>query len=178
MLIMAAQEEFVKLLTAHRSMLYAMAYSICRKHDDAETIVQDASITMWEKFSEFEPGTSFGKWSRAFLYRTAMNHVRAVRRLPLACDPDVMESLSAGYESMSGVFRDDRLIDTLNTCIDELPATDKGVLHLRFQQEKDCASLAGVLKKSVHAVEVILYRIRKRLELCIRTKLQTQDSST
>lgn len=175
---MPDQKEFVELLTAHRTMLYAMAYSMCRKHDDAETIVQDASITMWEKFGEFERGTSFGKWSRAFLYRTAMNHVRAQKRLPIVCDPDVMESLSAGYDSMSGLYKDDRLMDTLNTCIDELSDADRGVLHLRFQQEKDCASLAGILKKSVHAVEVILYRIRKRLELCIRTKLLTTDEPT
>ena len=171
---MEAQGEFVKLLTAHNMKLYAFALSICKNHQDAEDVLQTAAAVMWKKHGDFEPGSDFGAWARAVLYRTAMNHVRARKRGAVLCDIETLEALSGAFEAADEIYDDRRLMDALDECMGRLSPKQRRLLELRYWENKRSAQLGTILGKSVSAIDVTLLRVRRRLERCIRTALTTE----
>ena len=69
--------EFVRLWTLHGQRVYAYLLTLTSNRADADEIFQEVGITLWEKFDQFESGTSFQAWAR----RVALNKVRSFRQL-------------------------------------------------------------------------------------------------
>ncbi len=171
---MRDQGEFVKLLTAHNMRLYAFALSICRNHQDAEDILQQAAAVMWEKRAGFEPGSSFGMWSRAVLYRVAMNHMRARKRHPLLCDVETLEALSSAFENADEIYDNRRLMDALDGCMGRLSPEHRKMIRLRYCENRKSAELGEMFEKTISAVDVVLFRIRRWLERCMKVSLTAE----
>ncbi len=170
-------DRFVSLLTTHNTMLYAYAYAIIPNHADADEVLQKASIIIWEKFETFEEGTSFPSWARAILYRTAMNHVRSLKHRPVLCDPETLEKLSIGFERAAEGYKDHRMLSALDQCIERLSSQQHRILSLRYIHQKSSLELAQAVGKSAAAIDVLLFRIRRRLEKCIRARLLKESTA-
>jgi hypothetical protein len=54
-----SQSEFVRLFSQHASQLFGFVLVLTGNRSDAEDIVQNASVVLWEKFDAYQPGTSF-----------------------------------------------------------------------------------------------------------------------
>src|SRR5207247_5016652 len=89
-----AQSDFVKLLMEHRSTIHSFVYAIVHDPHLTEDILQEVSIVLWSKFSEYQPGTSFGAWSRSVAYREILaarrNESRARRHFDDACAQQIV----------------------------------------------------------------------------------------
>ena len=51
--------ELVQLMMKHQRKLFGYILTLVPSRADAEDILQEASLTICEKFSSFEPGTNF-----------------------------------------------------------------------------------------------------------------------
>src|SRR3954468_23475897 len=51
--------EFVRLFTTYEVRLRAFAMTLLANHADVEDVLQQANLTLWAKFHEFEAGTNF-----------------------------------------------------------------------------------------------------------------------
>ena len=57
-----AHEQFTSLLLRHHAALLGYILSLVSNWSDAEDILQQASVVMWRKFGEFQPGSDFRSW--------------------------------------------------------------------------------------------------------------------
>ena len=48
-----------RLLLENRHRMYGYIFSLVRNRADAEDLLQETSITLWEKFDQFDPETDF-----------------------------------------------------------------------------------------------------------------------
>ena len=71
-----ASAEFVSLLTGHQRKLYSFILSLLRNPSDADDVLQETNLVLWQKCNEFEPGTNFGAWA----FRVAQFQVMAHRK--------------------------------------------------------------------------------------------------
>ena len=172
---MRSERVFSELVTSNRMMLYAFAFSICRSHHDAEAILQEAIIIAWQKMDEFDAGTPFGKWTRAIVYRVAMNHYRAGQRRPVLCDEETLSALSDAFNNVERDTGSQGLLEALDTCIKKLSEKNSRVLRMRYFDRMKVSEMAKVLRRSVSAIDVMVFRLRKRLEKCIRVEWRQED---
>ncbi len=172
---MKDQEKFVALLSGQTRTLYAFAYSLARNHQDAEEIVQNTSVILWQKHEQYDESASFGAWARSILYRVAMNHVRERKRQAVLCEPDILEKLSNGYEQVEDTYRENGLLDSLQFCLRRLVGKSRRMIDLRYKDRKSSEEIGRVFHLSVRAVDVALYRVRQRLELCIKSMISGQE---
>src|ERR1700730_6273338 len=63
--------EFIKLLTSHELRLRSFTLSLIPNWADAEDVLQQANIIMWQKFGDFELGTNFFSWAARIVHLTA-----------------------------------------------------------------------------------------------------------
>jgi RNA polymerase sigma-70 factor (ECF subfamily) len=54
--------EFIRLLTANQSRIYAYIVSLVPNFNDADDIMQETTTMMWERKEDFESGTDFVAW--------------------------------------------------------------------------------------------------------------------
>ena len=62
--------EFMRLVMQNDRQLKAYCLSLMPHWADAEDILQDAKLELWQRFAEYDPAGDFGAWARKIvLYR-------------------------------------------------------------------------------------------------------------
>ena len=68
--------ELVQLMMKYQRRIFAYIHTLVPTRSDAEDILQEASLTICEKFSDFKTGTNFYSWACQITYWK----VRAARK--------------------------------------------------------------------------------------------------
>ena len=55
-----SRKRLMALMTRHQRQIFAYIYTLVPRRHDAEDLLQETSLVICEKFSEFETGTDFG----------------------------------------------------------------------------------------------------------------------
>jgi len=74
--------ELVQLMMKYQRRIFAYIHTLVPSRSDAEDILQEASLTICEKFSGFETGTNFYSWACQIAYwkvRAARKNVRHLK---------------------------------------------------------------------------------------------------
>ena len=74
--------QFLRLYTRHQHRILAYIYTLVPNRADAEDLLQDTAVLLWEKFAQFELGTDFIAWACrvAFLKIAYASHIAAIGR--------------------------------------------------------------------------------------------------
>ena len=56
-------ELFTELVTENQARIYGYVYAIVHSSADTEALVQRTLLSLWQRFSDFEPGTDFCAWA-------------------------------------------------------------------------------------------------------------------
>jgi len=162
--------EFIELLTQHELRLRVFALSIIPHWADAQEVVQLATVKMWQKFSEFDPGTSFYAWACRIIHLTGKDYRRRQRREKLRFDDDLLDTIAADTVALEGELVDRE--DALANCIAKLKDKQRQILHLRYQQNQTIDEIAGTVGVTGKAIYQSLSRMYKSLSDCVERQLR------
>src|SRR5215471_21300118 len=62
------RKRLLVLMTKHQRQIFAYIYALVPNRYDAEDLLQETSVVICEKFSEFEEGTDFVAWACQIAY--------------------------------------------------------------------------------------------------------------
>lgn len=161
-----AYERFTGLLTKHHAALMGFILSLRPNWADAEDLLQQTSVVMWRKFSEFQPGTSFAAWGCQIARFLVLNHVRKIAR-----DPHVFSEELLDIMSREGAEEVDRLQSqraALTRCVEKLDAKGRQILARCYEAGASVKDVADRLGSTPNAVYKALNRIREALLACVR----------
>jgi len=166
---------FVDLLTRYTEKVHNLAMRITRSQDDAEEVLQDVFLTVFNKIQLFEGKSAFSSWLYRITVNTAFMKLRK-RKQHAAASLDEMSS--AGDESWSNHRSDHsdlnylcsrhELRAELESAIAKLPDEYKVIFILRDVDGLSNQEVGDILNISIPAVKSRLHRSR----LMLRRKLQ------
>jgi RNA polymerase sigma-70 factor (ECF subfamily) len=164
----AAAAEFVRLYALNSRRIYAYLLTLVPNWADAEDVFQDVSAVLWEKFSEFTPGTDFGAWAFRIahfkaLKRRSQNSARSKLFSELAMDA-VAAEMAAMSETLEAQYRQ------LSACFTALPEADRQLLQQRYEQDGTPRAIAERNGWPVQQVYRSLDRVRRALLRCVSRK--------
>ncbi len=165
---MADQIEISVLLMKHRARLLGFILAAVRDHHDAEDIWQEVCLVACRKADQFQSGTNFIGWVRTISAYTIKSFRRRDGR-SLAVDPAYLDVLIEAARHREA-DQSDR-VDALNHCVDGLPAHQRKMLDLRYQEDLAVKDIAAQLNKKADAVYKALMRLRLALQDCVRRRL-------
>ena len=160
--------EFEKCLIEARSSLFRFVLSLVGNAQDAEDVIQRASITMWRRFSEFEKGTNFIAWSFVVASFEAKNFLRSSSRSVVRFDEELFEKLAREREV--DIRNDDTRLEALDECMQQLDPQSKALVesvYMRGEEIKDLAQREGRAPQTFYNR---LNFIRRILTDCLRQK--------
>ncbi len=158
--------EFEKCLIEARSSLFRFVLSLVGNAQDAEDVIQRASITMWRRFSEFEKGTNFIAWSFVVASFEAKNFLRSSSRSVVRFDEELFEKLAREREV--DIQNDDTRLEALDECMQQLDPQSKALVesvYMRGEEVKDLAQREGRAPQTFYNR---LNFIRRILTDCLR----------
>ncbi len=74
------EQDFIRLLTESERDLSMYLYRMVPFHSDAQDIMQNARLILWENFDRFEPGTNFGAWARKTIFHQVLAYRKKSKR--------------------------------------------------------------------------------------------------
>lgn len=164
------QRRFLPLLTQNHRRLFAYIFTLIPNRADAEDILQETSITLWEKFEEFEPGTDFVAWACQIAYWKIRNARRKFARSPIIHSDALLSSLSD--KAMAEQSELDLRHDALSDCLKKLSDRDRALVLSRYENDVTIKEVAKHSGRSVDAVYKALSRLRKALLDCVSLHME------
>ncbi len=169
------QAEFVQLLNVAHRRLLAYLISLLGNLQDAEDVLQRASVTMWKKFEAFEAGTDFSAWASTVAFYEARNFQRLNARSRLVFSDDLLETLAE--ERLQDVENVDSRHNALNECLQGLDEPARALLEAAYLEEGSVVKLAKQLGRAPQTLYNKLNSLRRMLFTCVELRLNGEGSS-
>jgi RNA polymerase sigma-70 factor (ECF subfamily) len=171
-------DEFVALLTQHRSPLLRYILSLIHIMPDAEDVFQQTAITLWDRFDEYRSGSDFFAWATTIAKYKTLNYFQTTGRDRLQFSESVIEQL-ATHDQWSTDFHQSRL-NALAACRQKLSAADQKLLadcyggQVCYGGDEKILDVAKRMGRPVGSVYNSLTRIRRALYACIQRTLASE----
>jgi RNA polymerase sigma-70 factor (ECF subfamily) len=149
-----------ELVDRHAAQLHRFAARMLREASDAEDVVQETFLRLWQRARDYSPDARVGTWLHRITHNLAIDRLRARGRLTPMTDDD--EPPISAPQSKSLVERERR--ETVSRALDELPERQALAVLLVYFHERSGAEAAEILGVSEEALESLLARARRALK--------------
>lgn len=165
-----SNEDFLRLFLTHERAILCYIRAQVPAALDADDILQETSITLWEKFGEFEPGTNFQAWAFKTAYWKIREAMQQVMRSKLVFDSDVLDILANTAENLSIAL--DARHSALGSCLSRLKPRERRMLMERYADDGSVERAAETSGRSVQTTYRTLGRLRALLKKCVETQMR------
>lgn len=165
----------MRLLTQHERMLYAYILRLVVNWNDADEILQETNVRLWEEFDRFEPGSNFAAWAIRVAHFQVLSWRKRRSRSRLVFDDSAIESIAARQEEDSAI--DDTRRAALAECMKLLPEKSRTLLARCYAADTSIRDAAAELRRSTEAVYKALQRTRLALHACIERRIAAEHTS-
>jgi RNA polymerase sigma-70 factor (ECF subfamily) len=173
---MAASErydEFAQQIELSTGRILSYLHALLLDWNDAEDVFQETCLVLWQKFDEFQPGTSFLAWALRVAQRKALNFRKKQARRAVF-NAGVSDALMLEIAGRSETTTTAGLA-ALSGCMDKLAQNDQRIVKLRYIEQIPIRQLADAMGRSPESVHNSLHRIRSGLLDCIRREINRAD---
>ena len=166
------KDHFHSFLRLNDRKIYAYILSILKNVHDADDVMQETSIVMWNKFSAFSPGMDFVLWGITIARYQILAFLRDKKRTKVKNSKAIINSI---HNEVTRKLQDiDYHLDLLKKCAQKLDTVDRHLLKLRYEKGYTLQKIGELVSKSTRATYYSLARIHKLLLGCIRRNLAEQ----
>lgn len=168
------KREFVYLLTKHERRIYGYILSLVPHWNDADEILQETNLRLWDEFDKYESGSDFNAWALRVAYFQVLTWRKKCSRHKLVFDDSLIERLHESQEECSEVIEARR--DALRTCLESVTDENRVLLYKYYSEGQRVASIAATTNRSVQSVYKGLQRLRASLHRCIEFRTRSTHS--
>lgn len=164
------QTAYRRLVHRHLKRAYALARRLTGSEAEAEDIVQDVFLQVWQRRSHWtdDGGAKFTTW----LYRVVVNRCIDVKRRPVGQDIEsVAEPADVRPDALSTIHRQ-RVAARLLDAQTKLTPQQRAAVTLFYYENLSNAEIATIMQITTGAVESLLKRARQQLRLLLRASAQ------
>lgn len=179
-------DAFATLFDMHSDKLFRLAFNLLGNEDEAEGVVQESFLRLFEKLNQFQGRSSLGTWLYRVTYNGSIDRLRRRRvTQPLVDEPvsdDDALFMPAIFTDWSQapetVFASAEAESQLEQCIYSLPESLRVPFILRELESLSTVEAAAVMGIKEGAVKVRLHRARLLLRECLSAYFSERLTTT
>lgn len=165
-------QRFLRLFTAHEPAIRAFIRRLMPSRADADDVMQEAAIVLWEKFDDFQPGAEFRPWAFGIARYKVLAWLRDKRRDRLVLSEETVVLLAD--EAARDESRLARQRAALDMCAEKLGPVHRDLLFAAYQSDSRIHQLATASGRTVAGFYQWLHRTRALLLDCVRRELKRE----
>lgn len=158
------------LMKSHQQRLWEYIAVICPNHSSVDDILQETNRVIWEKRSDFQPGTNFQAWARKIAQYQTMSFQKKFKSSSWLCfDSELVQTLAKATEDRDDM--QEKRAKALADCIACLPEADKTLIKMKYDLPLSLQEISKKTSRSEGALKQVFLRIRKALRECVERKI-------
>lgn len=161
--------EFVSQITRSQRRLHSFILSMVWNPVEADDVLQETNLVLWEKAAEYDPSRPFLPWAMRFAQWQALAWLKRHKRQRLVFDDDLVRLLADECAMDESVFEARRI--ALASCFQKLKPEQRELIACRYEPEASVNAMAEAAGTTAKAISDKLRRIRHALLECIQKTL-------
>lgn len=164
------EQAFDELVGRYSDRLYNLAYRILLDGPEAEDIVQETFLRAYQALPHSQADRPFRPWLMTIALNACRNRLHKKRPLLFAevvsegeDEQAFVEMIPSEDQSPAERMETEELEDELRVAMRSLPAEERLILTLRYNEELSYEQIAELLQIPVPTVGTHLYRAKRRL---------------
>ena len=153
-----------------KNALYRLALRITLNTAEAEDIVQDTLIKVWDKRDGWDEIESIEAFSMTICRNLALDRIKKAENQNGSLDAISFEAPDATSNPYEQMIQKDR-IELIKKLVDSLPERQRSCMQLRDFEGKPYRDIAAILGITEEQVKVNIFRARQ----AIKTKFKEAD---
>jgi len=165
------EEVIEKYLSTHDKKYYSILYdrysnkvfgkciSLLKSESRAEDATQDVFIKILLNLSKFSGKSKFSTWVYSITYNYCIDLIRRKKKDPSVLMDNIAEK-NEPLEEIEDKFLLETNIKRLKIVLEEIPAGDKSILLMKYQDSLSIKEIGGMLDKSESAIKMKIKRAK------------------
>jgi RNA polymerase sigma-70 factor (ECF subfamily) len=162
-------DRFFRFFMGCQNHLYAFILVTLHNEEDAEDILQDTVVALWEQFDEFEPGRSFLAWAMGIARNKVLVFLRQTRRTRTRLSQKTYEQILQHTTLIADKMSE--RIKAVRECTEKLTDPDRKIVVMRYEENIQIKKIAERMGRSPNGMYRTMARIHHLLENCVRMML-------
>ncbi len=167
---------FTQIVNQYSEKVYWVVRHIVGTHEDADDVVQNTFIKLWNKIDDFRGDSKLSTWMHRVAVNEALDFLRREKKhKDNLTDDSVITDHTSGDVSLAGFsdiyFDGDELDKVLRDIIDTLPEAQRTVFCMKYFDDMSYKEISEILGTSEgglkanyhHAVEKIKLNLSRRM---------------
>lgn len=146
-----------------KDALYRLALRITLSHEEAEDIVQDTLIKVWDKRESWNEIESIEAFSITICRNLALDRIKKHDNLNDSLEERQTESPDTSSTPFEDTLQQDR-IELVRNLVNALPEKQRSCMQLRDFEGKPYKEIAKILGISEEQVKVNIFRARQTVK--------------
>ena len=170
-----AQQRFLSLFLRSEREIFRYVAALIPNVADAEDIVQQTALALWEKFDEYDPNQPFTPWACRFALNKTRQWLERRHRWQVLLEGGLAEELAQRREELRPGL--DLRLRYLEGCLGKLPKEQLSLVQGYYYRRDGIEKLATDAGRTVAATYKILQRVRLALQTCIENAAKPEGST-
>lgn len=171
----AAQQRFLSLFLRSEREVYRYVAALVPNVTDAEDIVQQTALALWEKFDAYDPAQPFTPWACRFALNKARQWIERHQRWRALLDAGLAEELAQRREELRPEI--ESRFQHLERCVGKLPTEQRSLVEGYYYRREGIDRLAERTGRTAASTYKALQRIRQALQACVETAAQPEGNA-
>lgn len=171
----AGQEQFLSLFLRSEREIFRYVSVLVPNIADAEDIVQQTAVALWEKFDAYDPSQPFTPWACRFALNKARQWIERRRRWQALLEGGLAEELARRHEELRPEL--EVRLRRLEHCLAKLPEEQRSLVEGYYYHRAGIEVLAGRGGRTVASTYKALQRIRQALQLCVEGVVKSEGTT-
>jgi RNA polymerase sigma-70 factor (ECF subfamily) len=172
----AAQQRFLSLFLRSEREIFRYVAALVPNIADAEDIVQQTALALWEKFDAYDPAQPFTPWACRFALNKARQWVERHQRWRSLIEGGLAEELARRREELRPEL--EARLRRLEGCLARLPEEQRSLVEGYYYRREEIDQLANQSGRTVASTYKALQRIRQSLQTCVERAWEPEGSRT
>jgi len=161
----ASQQQFLSLFLRSEREIFRYVAVLVPNVGDAEDIVQQTALALWEKFDAYDPNQPFTPWACRFALNKTRQWVERRQRWQILLEGGLAEELAQRREVLRPEL--EVRLKHLEGCLNKLPQEHRSLVEGYYYRRDAIEKLSVASSRTVAATHKTLQRVRQALQRCI-----------
>lgn len=166
---------FEELVSRYQKPVFKVAYRMVGQKEEAEDLVQEVFIHVYQKMGHFDPAKRFKPWLYRVAVNTCISRLRRKQKVVFLSFDDALtgsvESNAARSISPDKNIEMQELQKEVHQAVLEMPENYRAMIILRYQLDLTNPEIAEILSITKENVEVRMHRAHKHLRRILLARM-------
>jgi RNA polymerase sigma-70 factor, ECF subfamily len=165
--------QFVSLLGESERRLGSYVLALVPNWCDAEEVLQETRLRLWEQFESYDPSKDFGAWACTVAYYQVLKLRSHTARSKILFSQETVDRVSAELARVAPKLSP--RLSILLTCIEKLSSWQRDLLKRCCMSGDSVAKASAGMNRKVDSTRKVLLRIRRKLHECVEIAMNKED---